>query len=343
MICFSNFDEYEKEAAANVNLLSQIGGLETEIVEIQEAIKACLDTNHKSYGLKNSRSILLCGHSGTGKTLVATAIVREIKCHTITICAPDLYSKYSGNVEDTIKSLFDEAKQQAPSIIILDEVDILCPSRSQRMTDSEKRVVSTLLTMLDNLGQSKVFVLATTNKVEAVDPVFRRYGRFDREIEISVPNSKNRANILSKMLKDVEHCLSSDDLNEIAINTHGFVGADLASLCSMAGLNATKRSIDKIELVDFKLALKDVRPSAMREVEVEVANVRWSDIGGQENVKLMLKQAVEWPLTHPQSFIRLGVTPPRGVLMFGPPGCSKTMIAKALATESGLNFLSIKG
>ena len=325
--------------------ISTIGGLDDEIKEVREAINGCLCTSNKTYGLKHSQSILLFGNCGTGKTLLARALAKESKAHTLEICASDLYSKHSGNAEETIKTLFEEALEHAPSIIILDEVDILCPVRSQRLTDSEKRVISTLLTMLDNLNQNSkhVFVLGTTNKLESIDPVFRRYGRFDREIEISTPNPKNRRKILIKLLNNVEHILTELDLDEIALSTHGFVGADLVSLCSRAGLNASRRQGEKISVDDFKSALKYVRPSAMREVQVEVANVHWSDIGGQEKLKLILKQAVEWPLRHPESFIRLGVTPPKGVLMFGPPGCSKTMIAKALATESGLNFLSIKG
>ncbi|EFA02694.2 Transitional endoplasmic reticulum ATPase TER94-like Protein [Tribolium castaneum] len=338
---FSDYSDF-KEKTLNNDLLSTIGGLDDEIADIKEAINACLSTK-KSYGLKHCKSILLYGNSGTGKTLLARAISREFKTHIIEINASDLYSKYSGNVEETIKNLFDEAIEHAPTIIILDEIDILCPTRTQRMTDSEKRVSAMLLTMLDNLNSSSVFLLATTNKLESIDPVFRRFGRLEREIEISTPNPKNRQKILSKLLSQVVHNLSEADLGEIALNTHGFVGADLLALCSRAGLIASKREAEKITFDDFKAALKHVRPSAMREVQVEVANVRWGDIGGLQNLKLILRQAVEWPLRHPESFLRLGVTPPKGVLMFGPPGCSKTMIAKALATESGLNFLSIKG
>ncbi|KAJ3631466.1 hypothetical protein MTP99_012593 [Tenebrio molitor] len=341
---FGSHTEYEKEVS-NTATVSTVGGLDKEIIEIREAINSCLKKLNP-YGLKSCKSILLYGNSGTGKTLLAKALAKESKAHVIDICAPDLYSQHSSNVEEVIKDLFEEASERSPSIIVLDEVDILCPIRTQRMTDSEKRVVSTVLTMLDNLNQnpeSRVFILGTTNKLDSIDPVFRRNGRFDREIEICTPSPKNRQNILVKLLTNVLHTLSDVDLSEVAVNTHGFVGADLVSLCSQAGLNASKRKAEKISFEDFKLALKLVRPSAMREVQVEVANVRWSDIGGQENLKLILKQAVEWPLRHPESFTRLGVTPPKGVLMFGPPGCSKTMIAKALATESGLNFLSIKG
>ncbi|RZC40441.1 spermatogenesis-associated protein 5 [Asbolus verrucosus] len=341
---FGDQSELEKEHLDN-NTVSKIGGLDEEITEIREAISTCLQKSNK-YGLKYSKSILLYGNSGTGKTLLALMLAKESKAHLINICASDLYSKYTGNVEEVIQNLFKEAIEHAPSIIILDEVDVLCPSRSQRMTDSEKRIIATLLTLFDSLSEMtdcQIFILGTTNKLDSIDPVFRRHGRFDREIEICTPNPKSRKNILNKLLKGVSHDLTETDINEIALNTHGFVGADLVSLCSRAGLNASRRQAQNIALEDFRLAQKYVRPSAMREVQVEVANVRWSDIGGQENLKLILKQAVEWPLIHPKSFIRLGVTPPKGVLMFGPPGCSKTMIAKALATESGLNFISIKG
>ncbi|GLV33580.1 uncharacterized protein CBL_20289, partial [Carabus blaptoides fortunei] len=278
------------------------------------------------------------------------ALASSSKCHVVSINGPDLYSKYAGETESTITNLFKEAIYNSPCIILLDEMDILCPLRTSRITEQEKRVVSTMLTQLDSLSRledCKVFVLATSSRPDSIDPAFRRCGRIDREIEISIPNPQGRYQILQKLLAQTAHDISDVDLRDIANSAHGFFGSDLSSLCSRAAMHSVKRFTGKsavqIEVEDLRFALTRVRPSAMREVQIEVPDVKWSDIGGQHNLKLILRQAVEWPLKYAESFIRMGITPPRGVLMFGPPGCSKTMIAKALATESRLNFLSIKG
>ncbi|KAJ8976502.1 hypothetical protein NQ317_018446 [Molorchus minor] len=339
---YRDHEHYKTEQLDAVDK-NKVVGVDEEIEEIHDIMDAALEKN-KTYKFYQSRSVLLYGNSGTGKTNIAHALAKESKANLISISASDLYSKYSGSVEDTIKENFQEAIDHQPSIIVIDEIDILCPSRSSRLTDTEKRIASTLLLMFDTLNSkdSRVFIIATTNKIDNIDPAFRRCGRLDREIEIPTPSPKSRKAILQKLLDGVTNNLNEHDLQEISMTTHGFVGADLVSLCSRASLNASKRD-GNILLGDFKCALKKVRPSAMREVQIEMPNVKWSDIGGQENLKLILKQAVEWPLKYADSFTRLGITPPKGVLMFGPPGCSKTMIAKALATESGLNFLSIKG
>lgn len=269
---YKDHDEFIK-VEIKPNLIHQLAGLSDELTEIRDIIKVYFGSKS---GPKNCRSVLLYGHSGTGKTLLANAIAEESKFNKVEICAPDLYSKHSGNIEDAIKNLFQSAVSQSPSIIVLDEIDVLCPSRTARITDTEKRIVSTLLMMFDFLNEypnSKVFLIATTNKVDNIDPAFRRFGRLDRELEIATPNPKNRKEILEKILEDYSKNLSEDELKDIALNTHGFVGADLVSLCSRASLSASKRNDDCVTFDDFKFALTRVRPSAMREVQIEVRTI----------------------------------------------------------------------
>lgn len=228
--------------------------------------------------IARSRAVLIYGNSGTGKTILANVLANRSKANIVSINAPDLYSKFSGSADETIKDLFQDAIEHSPSIIILDEIDILCPLRNSRITDTEKRIVSTLLFMFDNLNaqkDDKVFIIATTNKPDNIDPAFRRCGRLDREIEIPTPNPKNRRAILTSLLKNVPNSLSNNQLEEISTNTHGFVGADLVSLCSRASLHALKRKDGSVNLDDFKFALKRVRPSAMREVQIEVRVTRY--------------------------------------------------------------------
>ncbi|CAH1159359.1 unnamed protein product [Phaedon cochleariae] len=338
-------DQEDFEKNTREEQLTSLAGIEEELSEIRGLMYTCLNKSKISF-LYQTKAVLLFGNSGTGKTTIAQTLAQESKANIVTISPPDLFSKNTVSPEENIREMFNNAFQHAPSVIILDEIDVLCPSRSNRLSETEKRVVSTLLLLFDELATNKhqcIFLIATTNKPDNVDPSFRRCGRLDREIEIPTPSPHNRRLILDKLLEKIPNVLSEDDNKDISLNTHGFVGADLVSLCSRAGLHAIKRGAAEVNLEDFKFAMKMVRPSAMREVQIEVPNVKWSDIGGQENLKLILRQAVEWPLKYSDSFLRLGVTPPKGVLMFGPPGCSKTMIAKALATESGLNFLSIKG
>ncbi|XP_021917204.1 spermatogenesis-associated protein 5 isoform X1 [Zootermopsis nevadensis] len=347
--------------------LASVGGLQDVIEEIHEIIQLALRSSPLVQGLPVIRGILLYGVPGTGKTMLAEAVAAESNVAIVNISGAEIYSKYLGETEGRLRQLFRTAEQQAPSIVLLDEVDALCPRRGSDGSggsEQDKRVVTTLLTLLDGLhhsvfkaeGKKKkaVLVIATTSKPDTIDSALRRPGRFDREIEICVPSPSARLDILHKLLSRTPHKVTEDELKDVAHSAHGFVGADLASLCSRAAVRAIKRTSAGgdglcgsdsviVEVEDFIWAMTQVKPSAMREVLIEVPNVRWSDVGGQHELKLKLRQAVEWPLKHPEVFTRLGISPPRGVLMFGPPGCSKTMIAKALATESKLNFLSIKG
>lgn len=249
-----------------------IAGLDEEMEEICELMNVALG-KRKLSNLVQSRAVLLYGHSGTGKTTLAKVLGKISRVNVVSINAPDLYSKFSSSAEETITELFQEAIEHSPSIIIIDEIDILCPLRSNRITDTEKRIVSTLLLMFDNLNtttNSRVFIIATTNKPDNIDPAFRRCGRIDREIEIPTPNPKNRKAILASLLNNASSSLNEDQLQQISANTHGFVGADLVALCSRASLNASKRENVSLNMEDFKLALKKVRPSAMREVQIEV-------------------------------------------------------------------------
>lgn len=240
--------------------------------------------------------------------------------------------------------MFAEAERLAPTVLVLDELDSLAPKRDGEGNDQEKRVVATLQTCLDKLqmNQSRVAVIGTTSRVEGISPTLRRPGRLDLEVEVGVPGPEDRLVILGVYLEQAKHALSQEDIKTIAQETHGFVGADLSSLFGTAMLAAQESESD-LNLSHFRSARSLVKPSAMREVQVEVPSVSWDDIGGLDDLKLKLNQAVDWPIRHPEVFARMGIKPPRGVLMYGPPGCSKTMIAKALANESGLNFLSIKG
>ncbi|XP_075399957.1 ATPase family gene 2 protein homolog A isoform X2 [Tenrec ecaudatus] len=307
------------------------------------------------------RGVLLYGPPGTGKTMIARAVANEVGAHVSVINGPEIISKFYGETEARLRQIFAEATLRYPSIIFIDELDALCPKREGAQNEVEKRVVASLLTLMDGIGsegsEGQVLVLGATNRPHALDAALRRPGRFDKEIEIGVPNAEDRLDILQKLLRRVPHLLSEAELVQLANSAHGYVGADLKALCNEAGLCALRRVLSKhpdfpdskvsglvkVTLNDFLKAMNDIRPSAMREVAIDVPNVSWSDIGGMENIKLKLKQAVEWPLKHPESFLRMGIQPPKGILLYGPPGCSKTMIAKALANESGLNFLAIKG
>ncbi|XP_032714024.1 ATPase family protein 2 homolog isoform X2 [Lontra canadensis] len=340
-----------------------IGGLSSQLKAIREMIELPLKQPElfKSYGIPPPRGVLLYGPPGTGKTMIARAIANEVGAYVSVINGPEIISKFYGETEARLRQIFAEATLRHPSIIFIDELDALCPKREGVQNEVEKRVVASLLTLMDGIGsegsEGQVLVLGATNRPHALDAALRRPGRFDKEIEIGVPNAADRLDILQKLLQRVPHLLTESELLQLANGAHGYVGADLKALCNEAGLHALRRVLKKqpnlsdskmaglvkITLNDFLEGMNDIRPSAMREVAIDVPNVSWSDIGGLENIKLKLKQAVEWPLKHPESFIRMGIQPPKGVLLYGPPGCSKTMIAKALANESGLNFLAIKG
>ncbi|XP_055958747.1 ribosome biogenesis protein SPATA5 isoform X1 [Patella vulgata] len=335
-----------------------IGGLDKQMCLIKEMLELPLKNPDlfNAYGLSLPHGILIYGPSGTGKTLLSRALVNEINIHTIHVTGPQVWSKFFGETEANLRNIFQRAREKSPSLIIIDEIDALCPKRENSQSELEKRVVATLLTLMDgiNLSDEKeyVVVVGVTSKPDVIDSSLRRPGRFDREIEIGVPTATDRLDIIKKLLKNLPHSLTEKDITDIANTAHGFVGADLTAVFREAGLITVRRQTscnhsnsDVIHLSreDVNKALLLVKPSAMREVQLEVPQVLWTDVGGQDDLKLKLKQAIEWPLQHPEAFLRLGVQPPRGLLMYGPPGCSKTLIAKALATESGLNFIAVKG
>ncbi|KAL2077689.1 hypothetical protein ACEWY4_027193 [Coilia grayii] len=342
---------------------SMIGGLSSQLDTIRETIELPLKHPElfKSYGIPAPRGVLLYGPPGTGKTLIGRAIANEVGAHMTVINGPEIMSKFYGETEARLRQIFAEASQRRPAIIFIDELDALCPKREGAQNKVEKRVVASLLTLMDGIGSEghtgQLLVLGATNRPHALDPALRRPGRFDKELEVGVPGAAERADILQKLLRPMPCRLSEQEVLELAEVAHGYVGADLAAVCKEAGLHALRRAsgtgprltdtevmdVITVTLADLQQAMSEVKPSAMREVAVDVPKVCWSDVGGMAEVKLKLKQAVEWPLRHPEAFWRMGIKPPKGVLLYGPPGCSKTMIAKALANESGLNFLAVKG
>ncbi|XP_012236742.1 ATPase family protein 2 homolog isoform X4 [Bombus impatiens] len=348
-------EEQEKKKDENKKSkfkIQDIGGYDNVIEDIKDVLNIGLGLYQSIGNFYISKGILLYGTSGVGKSAIANALISQYDINSTTIYSSDIYSKSSGETEKKLQDIFTEAKDKAPSIILIEEIDSLCPKRSTSTTDHERRILSQLTALFDGIqnANDNVVILATTSKLDLIDNSLRRPGRIDKEFEIHVPTTNMRAEIFKKMLSKIPNTLSLEDIQNIAFVTHGFVGADLYGLCSQAVLNAVKcqqkTNTDlslKVTISNFEHALTVTKPSAMKEVLIEVPNIQWSDIGGQKDLKLKLKQAVEWPLRHPEVFLRMGITPPKGVLMFGPPGCSKTMIAKALATESKVNFLNIKG
>ncbi|XP_061729686.1 ATPase family gene 2 protein homolog A [Cydia pomonella] len=322
-----------------------LGGVCDILEEIQTFIQISFNTEGFASNFQPTRGLLLYGHSGVGKTALCKYLIDTMNCFHIEINGLAIFSKYFGETEGTMRSLFDKAIQNEPSVVFVDELETICPKRTSSSTEQERRITSAFVALLDSLHEEnyRVFILATTRKPDAIDPMLRRFGRLDKEIEIPVPDRARRKDILRSMLVNLPNKVSTHDIESISDLAHGYVAADIVNLCTQASLKCIKRSDEAIEKADLVAALTIVRPSAMRELLIEVPNVRWTDIGGQDDLKLKLRQAVEWPLKHAESFLRLGIRPPGGVLLYGPPGCSKTMIAKALATESGLNFLSIKG
>lgn len=301
---------------------------------------------------------------------IARALAAELNANIFFINGPEVVSKYIGESEANLRKIFTDAAIAGPSLIFIDEIDAICPKRDGRVGDMEKRMVATLLTLMDGIERSaQVVVLAATNRPNALDPAIRRPGRFDREVEISIPNATDRLDILRVTLARLPHSVTDEQLQELSGSAHGYVGADLSALCKEAALLALQRSFAvrksqqqpqmtgedhplhpgtqlpsfSVELSDLKHAMAGIRPSALREIAIDVPRVLWSDIGGQHMLKQQLKEAVEWPLKHPEAFVRMGIRPPKGVLLYGPPGCSKTLTAKALATESSMNFIAIKG
>ena len=338
-----------------------IGGLHEEIMKIREMIELPLKHPElfERLGIDPPKGVLLYGPPGTGKTLIARAVANESGASFFTINGPEIMSKFYGQSEENLRRAFEEAEKNAPSIIFIDEIDAIAPKREEVHGEVERRVVSQLLTLMDGLkGRGKVIVIGATNRPDSLDPALRRPGRFDREIEIGVPDRNGRKEILQIHTRGMP--LADDvDLDYLADVTHGFVGADLAALAREAAMSALRRYLPEIDLdkpiptevlrkmvvtmKDFKEALKNIEPSALREVMVEIPKVRWDDIGGLHEVKQRLREAVEWPLKNPKVFKRMGIRPPKGILLYGPPGTGKTLLAKAVATESEANFLSIKG
>ncbi|KAM4555785.1 ATPase family gene 2 protein homolog A isoform 1-T1 [Odontesthes bonariensis] len=354
----------DAEAQKSKVMYSMIGGLSSQLDVIRETIELPLKHPElfSNYGIAPPRGVLLYGPPGTGKTMIGRAIANEVGAHMVVINGPEIVSKFYGETEARLRQIFTEASQRQPAIIFIDELDALCPKREGAQNEVEKRVVASLLTLMDGIGSEghagQLLVLGATNRPQALDPALRRPGRFDKELEVGVPGSAERADILQKLLSRVPCSATTEELTQLADAAHGYVGADLAAVCKEAGLHALRRALGgshqaasdqqlmgtvTVSLQDLRWAMSAVKPSAMREVAIDVPKVRWSDVGGMAEVKLKLKQAVEWPLRHPEAFTRMGIEPPKGVLLYGPPGCSKTMIAKALANESGLNFLAIKG
>ncbi|HSU73209.1 MAG TPA: CDC48 family AAA ATPase [Candidatus Binatia bacterium] len=354
--------EIKEEAVPDI-AYEDIGGLQDEIKKVREMVE--LPLRHpeifERLGIEPPKGVLLHGPPGTGKTLMAKAVANETNSHFVLINGPEIMSKYYGQSEENLRKKFEEAEKNAPSIIFIDEIDAIASKREETRGEVERRVVAQLLALMDGLkSRGKVVVIAATNVPNILDPALRRPGRFDREIEIGVPNKDGRLNILKIHTRNMP--LAKDvNLKEVATITHGFVGADLASLAKESAMIVLRRVLpdlkydmeeqipqevlEKLQITkkDFKEALKVVRPSALREVLVEVPNIRWEDVGGLKNVKQELLEAVEWPLKHPEAFKRLGVKPPKGIMLYGPPGTGKTMLAKAVATESEANFISVKG
>ncbi|MCD6590760.1 MAG: CDC48 family AAA ATPase [Candidatus Aenigmarchaeota archaeon] len=340
-----------------------IGGLHNAIKKIREMVE--LPLRHPELftrlGIEPPKGVLLYGPPGTGKTLLAKAVANESGASFYSINGPEIMSKWYGQSEENLRKIFEEAEKNAPSIIFIDEIDAIAPKREEVSGEVERRVVSQLLTLMDGLkARGKVIVIAATNRPNAIDPALRRPGRFDREIEIGVPGKKGRKEILQIHTRNMP--LDNDvDLDWLASVTYGFVGADLEALCKEAAMSALRDNLPqiswketnhlpqevleklKVKRKHFEEALKMVEPSAMREVLVEIPNIKWKDIGGLEDVKETLKEMVEWPLRHPEAFKRMGIKPPKGILLYGPPGTGKTLLAKAVANESGANFISIKG
>jgi transitional endoplasmic reticulum ATPase len=338
-----------------------IGGLKREIGLVREMIE--LPLRHpeifQKLGIEPPKGVLLFGPPGTGKTMIAKAVASETDAHFINIGGPEIMSKYYGESEKQLRDIFKEAEDNAPSIIFIDEIDSVAPKREEVSGEVERRVVAQLLSLMDGLqSRGQVVVVAATNRPNAIDPALRRGGRFDREIEIGVPDTPGRLEILHVHTRGMP-LAENVNLERIAAVTHGFVGADIAALCKEAAMHALRiilptinieeeipqEVLDKLQITgdDFMDALKNIEPSAMREVFVEVPDVHWSDVGGLDNVKQELKESVEWPLKYKDVFAATHTSPPKGILLFGPPGTGKTLIAKAVANESEANFISIKG
>jgi len=339
-----------------------LGGMKQAIHRIREMIE--LPLKHPELfdrlGIEPPRGVLLHGPPGTGKTMLAKAVANESKAYFTSVNGPEIVSKYYGESEKAIRSIFEESEKNAPAIIFLDELDSIAPKREEVSGEMERRVVAQLLSLMDGLKErTNVIVIGATNRPDAIDPALRRPGRFDREIELGVPDFEGRHEIFQIHTRGMP--LAEDvAIDEFSEKTYGFVGADIAALTREAAMNSLRRVLPEIDLDeptipkelledlvvrrhDFEQAMREVRPSALREILIEVPNVTWQDVGGLEDVKQLLVEAVEWPLIYGENFSRLGIEAPKGVLLYGPPGTGKTLLAKAVANESNANFITTKG
>src|SRR3990170_3991421 len=339
-----------------------LGGLKKEVQKIREMIE--LPMRHpelfEKLGVEAPKGVLMYGPTGTGKTLLAKAVAGETNSHFISLSGPEVMGKYYGESEERLREIFKQAEENVPSIIFIDEIDSIAPKRDEVSGEVEKRVVSQLLSLMDGMkSRGKVVVIAATNRPDSLDPALRRPGRFDREIELGIPDRDGRLQVLQIHTRGMP--LADDvDLEALAGMTHVYAGADLAALCKEAAMRAIRRVLPDLDLEadiipmeilnrltvtreDFHAAFRDMGPSTLREVLIERPNVRWADIGGLGDVKQQLQETVEWPLKHGAVFRAVGATPPKGVLLHGPPGTGKTLLAKAVATVSEANFISVKG
>ena len=340
----------------------ELGGLKNEVQKIREMVE--LPMRHPELfdkiGVEAPKGVLLYGPPGTGKTLLAKAVAGETNAHFISLSGPEIMGKHYGESEERIREIFSQAEENSPSIIFIDEIDSIAPKRDEVSGELEKRIVSQLLTLMDGMkSRGKVVVIAATNRPDSIDPALRRPGRFDREIEIGIPDNDGRLDILSIHTRGMP-INEKVNLKQISKTTHGFVGADLEILSKEAAMRSLRRILPEIDLEedkisseilqkieitndDFKEALKEVRPSALREVQVQIPDVNWDDVGGLDELKDELREAVEWPIKHKEAYDYVDVEAPKGVLLHGPPGTGKTLIAKALAKMTESNFISIKG
>ena len=340
----------------------ELGGLKNEVQKIREMVE--LPMRHPELfdkiGVEAPKGVLLYGPPGTGKTLLAKAVAGETNANFVSLSGPEIMGKFYGESEERIREIFTQAEENSPSIIFIDEIDSIAPKRDEVSGEVEKRIVSQLLTLMDGMkSRGKVVVIAATNRPDSIDPALRRPGRFDREIEIGIPDAEGRFDILSIHTRGMP-IDEKVDLKQISKTTHGFVGADLEVLAKEAAMRSLRKILPEIDLDedkisseilqkiqissdDFRDALKEVKPSALREVQVQTPNVTWDDVGGLENLKEELREAIEWPIKHKEAFDYVDVETPKGILLHGPPGTGKTLIAKALAKMTESNFISIKG
>ncbi|AET41333.1 AAA family ATPase CDC48 Ecym_8037 [Eremothecium cymbalariae DBVPG len=355
-------DREDEENNINEVGYDDIGGCRKQMAQIREMVE--LPLRHpqlfKAIGIKPPKGVLMYGPPGTGKTLMARAVANETGAFFFLINGPEVMSKMAGESESNLRKAFEEAEKNAPAIIFIDEIDSIAPKRDKTNGEVERRVVSQLLTLMDGMkSRSNVVVIAATNRPNSIDPALRRFGRFDREVDIGIPDATGRLEILHIHTKNMR---LADDVNleTLAAETHGYVGADIASLCSEAAMQQIREKMSLIDLEEdeidaevldslgvtmdnFRFALGNSNPSALRETVVESVNVTWDDVGGLDDIKRELKETVEYPVLHPDQYIKFGLSPSKGVLFYGPPGTGKTLLAKAVATEVSANFISVKG